>query len=103
MRSEEDIIVRLGTARENNESTYDNGWIDALQWVLDGSPWRDAVSDPPKESGEYLVTDCEGMAVAMYDDGIWKFGGEELHHSEAVAFWMPLPPAPDGKGERNEP
>lgn len=57
--------------------------------------WHDAVKDPPKKYGEYLVHNGKMMWVDEWLEslGVWN----DVHDGEdPVLWWMPIPEPPHG-------
>ena len=59
--------------------------------------WHDAETDPPEESGEYIVM-IKGGIIAItlhYDSREWFDLGCDGYEHYAVTHWMPLPEPPE--------
>jgi hypothetical protein len=85
-------VVVLG---ELQGGTWSSMKIDGMLEYHLAPQWRDAVKDPPKEDGQYLVIDQENLCGTLF----YFKGTGWVDEGYPVTHWMPLPLSPERSGE----
>jgi len=80
-------------------------YLQVIRKMKSQLTWR-PVSDPPKEDGEYFVNDCGFCEAMKYEKGKW-YGWDKVFGEWLIETlcgdekWLPIPPAPEEKNEKN--
>lgn len=92
-------------AKKFAKSDKQKALMGRVMYIIEHKPtlyplWHDAETDPPKESGEYIVMIKGGIKATTlhYASGEWFDLDAVVQAYYAVTHWMPMPKPPK-KGE----